>query len=57
MEGVRQAGTAAVHFHAAAADTLVVDDAGTAVPVQAGDRVTVRYVSPSSSPSFIPLPF
>lgn len=56
MEGIRLAGTFGSYRKAAAEDTIVEDD-GRRVPIAAGDRVFVSFVSTSTSSTFLSFPF
>ncbi|KAH8904704.1 linoleate diol synthase [Coniochaeta sp. PMI_546] len=55
MEGVRLAGTFGSYREAAVADTIREDD-GREVPVKAGDRVFVSFVSAARDPAQFPDP-
>jgi hypothetical protein len=55
MEGIRMAGTFGLYREATTADVIQEDD-GREVPVKAGDRVFVSFVSAAKDPSIFPNP-
>ncbi|KAH7322623.1 heme peroxidase [Stachybotrys elegans] len=55
MEGIRMAGTFGLYREAAAADVIPEDD-GRQVPVNAGDRIFVSFVSAAKDPVHFPNP-
>ncbi|CAK7274991.1 hypothetical protein SEPCBS119000_006456 [Sporothrix epigloea] len=55
MEGVRLAGTFG-SYRLAATDDIIVEDDGRQVPVSAGDRVFVSFVSAARDPNHFPEP-
>lgn len=55
MEGIRMAGTFGLYRKAATTDTITEDD-GRQIPVNAGDRVFVSFVSAAKDPKHFPEP-
>lgn len=55
MEGIRMAGTFGLYREAVQGDTITEDD-GRRVPVDAGDRVFVSFVSAAKDPLHFPNP-
>ncbi|CAK7563354.1 MAG: hypothetical protein SEPTF4163_001221 [Sporothrix epigloea] len=55
MEGIRLAGTFG-SYRLAASDDIIVEDDGRHVPVSAGDRVFVSFVSAARDPNHFPEP-